>query len=332
MPRTDVMKQKGLTLVDAINEGLEQEMHRDSRIVLLGEDVGHNGGVFRVTEGLQKIFGKDRVIDTPLAESGIMGTAVGLAMAGMRPIPEIQFEGFLGPAYDQLTNHAARYRTRTRGAVTIPLTVRVPVGGGIHAPELHSDSPESIYAHTPGLKVVMPSTPYDAKGLLLSAIRDPDPVVFFEPKRVYRSFREEVPEGEYTIPIGQAKVVSEGTDLTIITWGASVFECLAAIDKMPEDVSVELIDLRSIYPIDTDTIIQSVQKTGRCVIVHEAPKTCGFGAELSAIIQEHCFLHLKAPVQRVAGFDTVMPYYKLELDYLPDSKRISESVAQTLAY
>jgi pyruvate dehydrogenase E1 component beta subunit len=332
MPRTDVMKQKGLTLVDAINEGLEQEMSRDSRVVLLGEDVGHNGGVFRVTEGLQKIFGKDRVIDTPLAESGIMGTAIGLAMAGMRPIPEIQFEGFLGPAFDQLTNHAARYRSRTRGAVTVPLTVRVPVGGGIHAPELHSDSPEAIYAHTPGLKVVMPSTPHDAKGLLLSAIRDPDPVVFFEPKRVYRSFREEVPEGEYTIPIGQAKVVSEGTDLTIVTWGASVFECLAAIDKMPEDVSIELIDLRTIYPIDTDTIIQSVQKTGRCVIVHEAPKTCGFGAELSAIIQEHCFLHLKAPVQRVAGFDTVMPYYKLELEYLPDSKRIGESVAQTLAY
>lgn len=326
------MKQKGLTLVDAINEALEQEMHRDSRVVLLGEDVGANGGVFRVTEGLQKIFGKDRVIDTPLAESGIMGTAIGLAMAGMRPIPEIQFDGFLGPAYDQLTNHAARYRTRTRGAITIPLTVRVPVGGGIHAPELHSDSPEAIYAHTPGLKVVMPCTPVDAKGLLTSAIRDPDPVVFFEPKRVYRSFREEVPEEEYTIPIGQAKVVSEGTDLTVITWGASVFECLAAIDKLPEDVSVELIDLRTIYPIDLDTIVQSVQKTGRCVIVHEAPKTSGFGAEISSLIQEHCFLNLKAPVQRVAGFDTVMPYYKLELDYLPDSKRIAESVTQTLAY
>ncbi|MFO0786588.1 MAG: alpha-ketoacid dehydrogenase subunit beta [Phycisphaerales bacterium] len=332
MPRTEVMKQKGLTLVDAINEALEQEMHRDQRVVLLGEDVGANGGVFRVTEGLQKIFGKDRVIDTPLAESGIMGTAIGLAMGGMRPIPEIQFEGFLGPAYDQLTNHAARYRSRTRGAITIPMTVRVPVGGGIHAPELHSDSPESIYAHTPGLKVVMPSTPVDAKGMLLSAIRDPDPVVFFEPKRVYRSFREEVPEEEYTIPIGQAKVVSEGTDLTVITWGASVFECLAAIDKLPEDVSVELIDLRTIYPIDLDTIVQSVQKTGRCVVVHEAPKTCGFGAEISSLIQEHCFLHLKAPVQRVAGFDTVMPYYKLELDYLPDSKRIAESVTQTLAY
>ncbi|QYK49809.1 MAG: alpha-ketoacid dehydrogenase subunit beta [Phycisphaeraceae bacterium] len=326
------MKEKGLTLVDAINEALYQEMERDDRVVCLGEDVGLNGGVFRVTDGLQKRFGADRVVDTPLAESGIMGTAIGLAMGGMRPIPEIQFEGFMGPAYDQLTNHAARYRTRSRGAITVPMTVRVPVGGGIHAPELHSDSPESIYAHTPGLKVVMPCTPYDAKGLLLSAIRDPDPIVFFEPKRVYRSYREQIPEDEYTIPIGQAKVVSEGTDITVVSWGASVFECLAALDKLPEDVSAELIDLRTIYPIDQDTIIQSVQKTGRCVIVHEAPKTCGMGAELSAIIQEHCFLHLKAPVQRVAGFDTVMPYYKLELEYLPNAERIGEAIVQTLSY
>lgn len=321
-----------LTLVQAITLGLQQEMEKDSRVVLLGEDVGLNGGVFRVTEGLQKRFGPDRVIDTPLAESGIMGTAIGLAMGGMRPIPEIQFEGFLGPAYDQLVNHAARYRTRTRGAVTIPMVVRVPVGGGIHAPELHSDSPEAIYAHSPGVKVVMPCTPYDAKGLLISAIRDPDPVIFFEPKRVYRSFREEVPEDEYTIPIGQAKVVNEGTDLTVVSWGATVFQCLEAMDNLPEDVSVELIDLRTIYPIDLDTIVQSVQKTGRCVIVHEAPKTAGMGAEISSLIQENCFLHLKAPVQRVAGFDTIMPYYKLELDYLPDAKKISESVMQTLAY
>ncbi|MEX2218791.1 MAG: alpha-ketoacid dehydrogenase subunit beta [Phycisphaerales bacterium] len=321
-----------LTLVQAINTALAEEMERDERIVILGEDVGLNGGVFRVTEGLLKRFGPHRVVDTPLAESGIMGTAVGLAMAGMRPIPEIQFEGFLGPAYDQLVNHAARYRTRSRSAITIPLTVRVPVGGGIHAPELHSDSPEAIYAHHPGLKVVMPATPYDAKGLLLSAIRDPDPVVFFEPKRVYRSFREEVPEEEYTIPIGQAKVVNEGTDLTLVTWGATVFQALEAIDKLPEDLSVELIDLRSIYPYDLDTIAASVEKTGRCVIVHEAPKTCGFGAELSASIQERCFLHLEAPVQRVAGFDTVMPYYKLELEYLPDAARIAESVQQCAAY
>ena len=332
MPRTEMMTQKGLTLVDAINEALAQEMESDDRVVVLGEDVGANGGVFRVTEGLQKRFGPDRVVDTPLAESGIMGTAIGLAMGGMRPVPEIQFEGFLGPAYDQLVNHGARYRTRSRGAITIPLTVRVPVGGGIHAPELHSDSPEAIYAHHPGVKVVMPCTPYDAKGLLISAIRDPDPVVFFEPKRVYRSFREQVPEEEYTIPIGQAKIVSEGTDITLVSWGATVFQCLEAMDQLPEDISVELIDLRSIYPYDADAVAASVEKTGRCVIVHEAPKTAGMGAEIATTIQERCFLHLEAPVQRVAGFDTVMPYYKLELEYLPDGPRIAEAIQQCAAY
>ena len=321
-----------LTLVQAINQALDQAMADDDRVVLLGEDIGKNGGVFRVTEGLQEKHGVDRVVDTPLAASGIMGSAVGLAMAGMRPIPEIQFEGFMGPAYDQLTNHAARFRTRTRSAITIPLTVRVPVGGGIHAPELHSDSPESIYAHTPGLKVLMPCTPYDAKGMLISAIRDPDPVVFFEPKRVYRSFREEVPEEMYEVPIGEAKVLSDGDDLTVVTWGASVFQCLEAIDNLPEDVSIELIDLRTIYPLDIDTIAESVSKTGRCVIVHEAPKTAGMGAEISALIQETCFLHLEAPVQRVAGFDTVMPYYKLELDYLPDAPRIQKGIEECLAY
>jgi pyruvate dehydrogenase E1 component beta subunit len=321
-----------LTLVQAINLALAQEMEADDRVLILGEDVGKNGGVFRVTEGLQQRFGADRVVDTPLAESGIMGTAIGLAMGGLRPIPEIQFEGFLGPAYDQLTNHAARYRTRSRGAITIPLTVRVPVGGGIHAPELHSDSPEAIYAHTPGLKVVMPSSPYDAKGLLISAIRDPDPVIFFEPKRIYRSFREEVPEDEYTVPIGQAKIVQDGTDLTVVTWGATTIQCLEALDTLPDDLSVELIDLRTIYPIDMDTIIESVNKTGRCVVAHEAPKTCGMGAEIAAIVQEHCFLRLKAPIQRVAGFDTVMPYYKLELEYLPNAQRISEAVLACAAY
>ncbi len=321
-----------LTLVQAINQALAQEMERDSRVVILGEDVGVNGGVFRVTEGLAERFGEHRVQNTPLDESGILGAAVGLAIAGMRPVPEIQFEGFLGPAYDQIVNHAARFRNRTRGAITIPMTIRVPVGGGIHAPELHSDSPEAIYTHSPGLKVVMPCTPYDAKGLLISAIRDPDPVIFFEPKRVYRAYREEVPEEEYTIPIGQAKIVSEGEDLTIVTWGASVFQCLEALDDLPEDVSVELIDLRTIDPIDTDTIAASVEKTGRCVVVHEAPLTCGLGAEISSRIQERCFLHLEAPVQRVAGFDTIMPYYKLELDYLPDATRIGKGIRECLAY
>ncbi|MBY0310467.1 MAG: alpha-ketoacid dehydrogenase subunit beta [Phycisphaerales bacterium] len=326
------MIEKGLTLVDAINEGLAQEMERDARVVCLGEDVGLNGGVFRVTEGLQKRFGSDRVVDTPLSESGIMGAAIGLAMGGMRPIPEIQFEGFMGPAHDQLVNHAARFRNRTRGEITVPLTVRVPWGGGIHAPEFHSDSPEAIYIHNPGMKVVCPATPADAKGLLISAIRDPDPVLFFEPKRVYRSYREQVPEEEYTIPLGKAKVVQEGTDLTIITWGAQLFQCLEALDQLPEDASVELIDLRTLNPLDHDTIATSVEKTGRCVVVQEAPKTCSLGSEISAIIQERCFLNLKAPVQRVAGFDTIMPYAKLELDYLPDAKRIAEAVVQTLGY
>ncbi len=319
-----------LNLVQAINLALIQEMERDDRVMILGEDVGPNGGVFRVTEGLHKRFGGERVVDTPLCESGIIGTSIGLAMAGLRPVPEIQFEGFLGPAYDQICSHAARMRNRTRGAFTVPLTIRVPVGGGIHAPELHSDSPEAIYAHTPGIKVVMPSSPYDAKGLLISAIRDPDPVIFFEPKRVYRAVREEVPEDEYTIPIGKARVVAEGTDLTVVSWGAPVIQCMPAIEKSGR--SIELIDMRSISPFDMDTVEASVRKTGRCVVVHEAPLTCGFGAEIAARIMERCFLQLEAPVQRVAGFDTTMPYYKLELDYLPDAPRISRAIEDVLAY
>jgi pyruvate dehydrogenase E1 component beta subunit len=321
-----------LNLVQAINLALKQEMQKDDRVIILGEDVGPNGGVFRVTEDLHAEFGDDRVIDTPLAESGIIGTAIGMAMNGLRPVPEIQFDGFLGPAYDQIVNHAARSRSRSRGAVTVPLTIRVPVGGGIHAPELHSDSPEAIYAHSPGIKVVMPTTPYDAKGLLISAIRDPDPVIFFEPKRVYRSFREEVPEDEYTIPIGEAKVVSEGDDLTVITWGASLFQCIEALDNAPDDVSIELIDLRTIYPLDMDTIAASVSKTGRCVVVHEAAMTCGLGAEISARVQEQCFLQLEAPVQRVTGFDTLMPYYKLENEYLVNANRVGMAIQETLAY
>ncbi|MDF1808649.1 MAG: alpha-ketoacid dehydrogenase subunit beta [Phycisphaerales bacterium] len=320
------------TLVGAITSTLDQALARDPDVILLGEDIGLNGGVFRATDGLQATHGKDRVVDTPLDESGIMGTAIGLAIAGMKSIPEIQFEGFLGPAYDQLVNHAARMRTRTRSAVTVPMTVRVPVGGGIHAPELHSDSPEVIYAHSPGVKVVMPCTPYDAKGLLNSAIKDPDPVIFFEPKRVYRTFKEDVPDDYYEIPIGEAKVVSEGEDLTIVTWGASVFQALEAIDNLPEDVSVELIDLRSIYPFDMDTVAESVSKTGRCVIVHEAPLTGGMGAEIAARVMEECFLHLEAPVQRVTGFDTIMPYYKLENEYLPESPRILKGITECLAY
>jgi len=319
-----------LTMVQAINLALIQEMEKDDRVLLLGEDVGNNGGVFRVTEGLQKRFGEKRVVDTPLAESGIIGLSIGLAMGGLHPVPEIQFEGFLGPAYDQICSHAARMRTRTRDAFTVPLTIRVPVGGGIHAPELHSDSPEAIYAHTPGLKVVMPSSPYDAKGLLIAAIRDPDPVIYFEPKRIYRAFREEVPEDEYVLPIGKARTVCEGTELTVVSWGASVVQCMQAIEKSGK--SIELIDLRTIYPFDIDAVEASVSKTGRCVVVHEAPLTCGFGAEISARIMERCFLHLEAPVQRVAGFDTIMPYYKLELDYMPDAARIGRAIDDVMAY
>ena len=319
-----------LTLVQAINLALIQEMEDDDRVILLGQDIGINGGVFRVTEGLFQRFGADRVVDTPLAESGIIGTSIGLAMAGLRPVPEIQFEGFLGPAYDQLCSHAARMRVRTRGAFTVPLTLRVPCGGGIHAPELHSDSPEAIYAHQPGLKVVMPASPYDAKGLLISAIRDPDPVIFFEPKRIYRAFREEVPEDEYTIPLGKARIVTEGEEITMISWGASVIECMNAIEASGR--SIELVDLRTIYPIDTETIVNSVKKTGRAVIVHEAPKTGGLGAEIASRIMEHCFLYLEAPIQRVAGFDTIMPYYKLEHEYLPDATRIGKAIEEIAAY
>ncbi len=305
-------------------------MEDDDRVVILGEDVGQNGGVFRVTEGLHKRFGGDRVVDTPLAESGIIGTAIGLAMAGLRPVPEIQFEGFLAPAFDQICTHAARMRTRTRGAFTVPMVIRCPVGGGIHAPELHSDSPEAIYTHQPGIKVVMPASPYDAKGLLIAAIRDPDPVLFLEPKRIYRAFREDVPEDEYTVPIGKARVVTEGDDITMISWGAPVVQCLNAIEK--SDRSVELIDLRTIDPLDTETIIESVKKTGRAVIVHEAPRTCGLGAEIASRIMESAFLHLEAPVQRVTGFDTVMPYYKQELEYLPDEPRIARAIEEVGVY
>lgn len=321
-------------LVEAINQTLHQEMQRDPRVVLLGQDIGRNGGVFRVTDGLQQAFGADRVVDAPLSESGIIASSIGLAMGGMRPVPEIQFEGFLGPAYDQLTAQAARARSRSRGSVTCPLTVRCPIGGGIHAPELHSDSPEAVYAHTPGLKVVIPSRPYTAKGLLLSAIRDEDPVLFFEPKRVYRSFKEEVPDEPYTIALGTAEVLEgyEGEDITVVSWGAMVHECMKAIDQLSENVSAELIDLRTIYPIDIETIAKSVKKTGRAVIVHEAPRSGGWGAEISALIQEQCFPYLEAPVQRLTGFDTPMPYYRLEKAYLPDPQRIAACIHDCMMY
>ncbi len=322
-----------LNMVEAINLALREELGRDGRIVILGEDVGKEGGVFRVTDGLQQKFGGDRVVDTPLAELGIVAVAFGMAVYGMRPIAEIQFEGFLYPCLDQINNHIGRIRNRSRGRFTCPLVIRVPYGGGIHAPEHHSDSPEAILAHIPGIKVVIPSTPYEAKGLVLSSIRDPDPVIFMEPKRIYRAIREEVPEGDYTIPLGKARLVQEGKDVTVVAWGAMVREALNAAEQLKgEKIDLEIIDLRTISPIDVETIITSVRKTGRGVIVHEAPKTCGLGAEIIALINERAFLSLQAPVERVTGFDIPVPLMKTEHYYLPNSKRIVMAVKKVMSF
>jgi pyruvate dehydrogenase E1 component beta subunit len=320
-------------MVEAINRGLMEEMEKDSSVMILGEDVGKEGGVFRVTDGLQAKFGPDRVVDTPLAESAIVGTAFGLAVKGLRPVAEIQFEGFLAPAMDQIMSHICRIRTRSRGRFTCPMVIRSPWGGGIRAPEHHSDSPEAIFAHTPGIKVVIPSGPYDAKGLIVSAIRDPDPVLFFEPKRIYRAIKEEVPDGEYTVPIGQAKVIREGSDVTVISWGAMLREVLRVaemIDK--EGVKLEVIDLRTISPMDETTFLESVRKTGRAVVVHEAPRTCGLGAEIIARINEKALLSLAAPVERITGFDTVVPLMKLENHYLPNAERILRGIRKVMAF
>jgi len=322
-----------MNMVEAINSGLMVEMEKDPSVVILGEDVGKEGGVFRVTDGLQQKFGPERVIDTPLAESGIVGTAFGMAVKGLKPVAEIQFEGFLPPAMDQIFSHICRIRTRSRGRFTCPMVIRSPWGGGIHAPEHHSDSPEALFAHTPGIKVVIPSMPYDAKGLIISAIRDPDPVLFFEPKRLYRAIKEEVPEGEYTVPIGAAKIVREGKDLTIITWGAMVRESLRAAEMADkEGIQVEVIDLRTIAPMDDATYMDSVRKTGRVVIVHEAPKTCGVGAEIIARINEKALLSLQAPIERTTGFDTMVPLMKLENHYLPSPERILQGIRKVMEF
>jgi len=322
-----------LNMVEAINLALREEMQRDSTVMILGEDVGREGGVFRVTDGLQEKFGPDRVVDTPLAESGIVGTAFGLAVYGLRPIAEIQFEGFLYPCLDQINNHISRIRNRSRGRFTSPLVIRTPYGGGIHAPEHHSDSPEAILAHIPGIKVVIPSTPYEAKGLILSSIRDPDPVIFMEPKRIYRAILEEVPEGDYTIPLGKARLVQEGKDVTVIAWGAMVREVLNAAEQLKGDkIELEIIDLRTISPIDIDTLITSIRKTGRGVIVHEAPKTCGLGAEIIALVNEKALLSLQAPVERVTGFDIPFPLMKTEHYYLPNPKRIVMAVKKVMNF
>ncbi len=322
-----------LTIVEAVKDALDCELARDKSVIVLGEDVGLNGGVFRATDGLFKKYGDKRVIDTPLSESGIVGASIAMAVQGLRPVAEIQFDGFTYPAMDQLFCHAARFRNRTRGRYTCPLVVRFPYGGGIRALEHHNESPESYFIHTPGLKVVVPSTPYDAKGLLISAIRDPDPVIFMEPKRIYRAFRDEVPEEAYTVELGKAKVVRAGSDVTLICWGAMVRECLrAADDAAVQGVKAEVIDLRTLSPCDYETIFASVQKTGRCVVVHEAPRNLGFGAEIAARIQEKLLLFLKAPVLRVAGYDTPFPYFKLENEYLPSPDKIKKAIGRVIKF
>lgn len=322
-----------LTLVQAVNQALRQEMELDPAVLILGEDVGRDGGVFRVTEGLLDTFGPQRVMDTPLAESGIVGTAVGLALGGFKPVAELQFMGFMYPAVNQMFAHVARYRNRSRGRYHLPMVIRMPYGGGIHPPEHHSESYEALLAHTPGLKVAVPSNPYDAKGLLASAIRDEDPVIFLEPKRIYRAFREEVPSAPYTVPFGQARVAREGKDITLISWGSMVRQALEAQEALSrEKVDAEVLDLRTLVPLDLEGILSSVSKTGRAVVIHEAPGNAGFGAEVSALIGERALLHLLAPVQRVTGFDAAFPYAMLEGHYLPTRERIVAAAKRALEF
>ncbi len=323
-----------LNIIQAVNDGLKTEMRLDERVVVLGEDVGVDGGVFRATEGLLEEFGSERVIDTPLAESGIVGAAIGMAVYGLKPVAEIQFDGFMPPAFDQIISHAARIRWRSRGRFHVPLVIRAPYGGGIRALEHHSESPEAHYAHTPGLKVVLPSNPYDTKGLLIAAIRDPDPVIFLEPKRLYRAFREEVPEGDYAVPLGKARVTRDGEDVTVISWGSMVPIAVQAAETAQEKlgVSVEVLDLRTLVPMDIEALTASVSKTGRCVVVQEAPRTCGFASEITALINERLLLHLEAPVARISGFDTAIPYFRMEQYYLPDAGRVLRGIRQVVTF
>jgi pyruvate dehydrogenase E1 component beta subunit len=317
-----------LNMVQAINLALKEEMQRDEDVVIFGEDVGKDGGVFRVTEGLLELFGEQRVIDTPLAESSIVGAAIGMAVYGLKPIAEIQFMGFIYPAIDQIFSHASRIRNRSRGRFTCPMVIRTPYGAGIKAPDLHSESSEALFCHMHGIKVVVPSSPYNAKGLLISSIRDPDPVIFLESTRLYRLIKEDVPEGEYTIPIGKARIVQEGKDATVIAWGSMLHRALQAA----EGFDAEVIDLMTLNPFDEETILKSVKKTGRVVIVHEAPKTGGFGAELSATIAEDAILYLKSPIIRVTGYDVVMPLPKLEDYYMPTVDRIRKGIEEAMKY
>jgi pyruvate dehydrogenase E1 component beta subunit len=321
---------QNLTLVQAVRDGLKGEMQRDDDVIVMGEDVGKNGGVFRATEGLHDEFGDDRVIDTPLAEAGIVGTSIGMAAYGLKPVPEIQFSGFMYPAFDQIVSHAARLRTRSRGRFNCPLVVRAPYGGGIRAPEHHSESKEAFYTHEAGLKVVIPSTPYDTKGLLAASIRDPDPVIFLEPKLIYRAFREEVPDEPYTVELGEAAVRREGSDVSVFTWGAMTQPTIEAAEALAEeDIDVEVVDMRTLKPMDTETLLESFKKTGRAVIVHEAPKTGGLAGELTATIQEEALYYQEAPIKRVTGFDVPYPLYALEDYYMPENTRIEDAIRET---
>ena len=315
-----------LTLVEAVAEAMHDEMSEDESVLVLGEDVGRSGGVFRATEGLYDAFGPDRVIDTPLTETGIAGAAIGLAASGLRPVAEIQFSGFTYAALEQLYTRAARMHARSRGQFPCRMVLRAPFGGGVRAPDLHGESMEAIFVHHPGFKVVVPSTPRDAKGLLIAAIRDPDPVVFLEPKKVYRSFREAVPEGSYELPIGEAAVRREGADVSVFTWGAMTRPTLAAADELDGEVSVEVVDLRTLSPMDREAIVDSFKKTGRAVVVHEAPRTGGLAGEITATIQEEALYYQEAPIARVTGWDTVYPLYDLEDFQLPNATRVLEAI------
>jgi pyruvate/2-oxoglutarate/acetoin dehydrogenase E1 component len=319
-----------LLLVEAVNDALHVEMERDDSVMVMGEDVGTLGGVFRATSGLQERFGVDRCVDTPLAEAGILGTAVGLCMAGWRPVCEMQYDAFSYPALDQLINHVGRYRWRTRGKMSFPLTIRMPYGGGVRAPELHDDSPETYYVHTPGVKVAVPSTPADAKGLLAAAIRDPDPVVILEPKLHYRTAKEDVPAGEHVVPLGRARVARAGEDVTLVAYGAMVYVALAAADAFAGETSCEVVDLRSLKPLDEETLLSSVSKTGRVVVVQEAPRVCGFAAEVVAVLAERAIYELRGPVLRVTGYDVPYPYWQIEDAYMPSEERVVDAVRRLL--
>ena len=316
-----------ITLIEAVTQALAYEMEHDPSVVVLGEDVGLNGGVFRATEGLQKTYGESRVVDTPLAEAMIAGLSIGMATQGLKPVAEFQFMGFIYPAVNQIINHAARIRNRTRGRLSCPAVFRAPFGGGIHAPEHHSESTEALFAHIPGLQVVIPSSPKRAYGLLLAAIRSPDPVVFLEPKRIYRMVKQPVENDGQALPLGQCFTLKSGEDITLVSWGASVHETMQVANSLAaEDISCEVIDVATVKPLDMTTILTSVEKTGRCVIVHEAAHSGGIGADISATIAEQCFEYLEAPVQRVTGYDVTIPYFKLEKEYIPTEARIKAAI------